>query len=329
MAAARLPLRKQVGLLLVSSFDGTRAPAYLRRRLRAGETSGVVVFRKNIASPGQLVALARSLQASAGRRALVATDQEGGQVRNLRFAGPVPAAPSQGSPGRVRTLSASAGRKLRRHGVNVNLAPVADVAGPGSVMRSRAFGSSPGPVADRVRASVRGYRAGRVASTVKHFPGFGAARRNTDQTPVTIFRRRSTILRVDLAPFRAAVREGAPLVMASHALYPGLDRRRIASQSRPILTALLRRRLRYRGAIITDSMEAQAVVRRSSVAVAAERAVAAGADLVLMTGSASWKLVYPRLLRTARRSPAFRRRVRESAARVLELRRKLGLRGVS
>ena len=78
--------------------------------------------------------------------------------------------------------------------------------------------------------------------------------------------------------------------------------------------------------IVTDSLEAQAVLHRSGVAEAAERSLRAGADLILMTGSASWNEVFPRLLRTARTSPAFRRRIDESAARVLALKRRLGLR---
>ena len=78
--------------------------------------------------------------------------------------------------------------------------------------------------------------------------------------------------------------------------------------------------------VVTDSLEAAAVLARSGVAAAAERSVRAGADLILMTGSASWNEVFPRLLARARRSPGFRRRVRDSAARVLALKRRLGLR---
>jgi beta-N-acetylhexosaminidase len=114
--------------------------------------------------------------------------------------------------------------------------------------------------------------------------------------------------------------------MLSHAIYPTLDPTRIASQSPPIATGLLRERLGYDGVVITDSIEAQAVLDRSNVAVAAERSVKAGADLILTTGSASWNEIYPRLLKLARRSPSFRKRVRDSAARVLELKRRLGLR---
>jgi len=77
--------------------------------------------------------------------------------------------------------------------------------------------------------------------------------------------------------------------------------------------------------VITDSMEAQAVLDRSDVATAAERSVEAGNDLVLMTGSGSWNLVYPTLLRRARDDEKFRERVRESAVRVLALKERLGL----
>jgi beta-N-acetylhexosaminidase len=117
-----------------------------------------------------------------------------------------------------------------------------------------------------------------------------------------------------------------PLVMASHALYPAYDRARIASQSAPILTGLLRERLHFRGAVVTDSLEAQAVLDRSSVATAARRSIEAGADLVLMTGSGSWNQVFPALLAQARRSRSFRRQVERSAGRVIALKRSLGLR---
>jgi beta-N-acetylhexosaminidase len=181
-------------------------------------------------------------------------------------------------------------------------------------------------VAASVRAAVRGSRRARIAATAKHFPGLGAATQNTDDAPVTIGEPRSRLDAVDLAPFRAAVAERVPLVMASHALYPAYDRGRIASQSAPLLTGLLRARLGFRGAVVTDSLEAQAVLDRSGVATAARRSIEAGADLVLMTGSASWNQVFPSLLAQARRSPRFRRQVQRSAERVLALKRALGLR---
>ena len=323
-APGGLTLRQQIGQLLVSSFDGTRAPAYLLRRLSARETAGVILFGRNVASERQLRSLTRQVQQAAGGGALVAVDQEGGSIRTVRFAGPAVAPAAQGGPAEVARHARRSARELRAVGVNVNLAPVADVAeGPGSVLAGRAFAGGPADVAVRVRAAVRGARRGDVAATAKHFPGLGAASRNTDDAAVTIASPPASLAR-QLEPFRAAVSGRVPLVMASHALYPALDPARIASQSAAVLERLLRGRLRFRGVVVTDSMEAEAVVQRSPVAKAAERSVAAGADLVLMTGSATWKLVFPRLLARARRSPAFRSRVREAAGRVLRLKRELG-----
>jgi len=192
---------------------------------------------------------------------------------------------------------------------------VADVPRAGSVMATRSFAGGPAGVAARTRASVRGLHDAGVAATAKHFPGLGAATVNTDDGPSTI---RTPVAR-DLAPFRAAIAEGVPLIMLSHASYPALDSRRIASQSRPVVTGLLRRRLGYEGVVVTDSLEAAAVLARSGIADAAERSIRAGADLILMTGSASWNDVYPHLLAEARRDPAFRKRIRAAAARVLAL----------
>ena len=203
--------------------------------------------------------------------------------------------------------------------MNVNLAPVADVPRAGSVMSTRSYSGDERGIAARTRASVRGLRDAGVAATAKHFPGLGGATVNTDDGPATV----RTPLDRDLVPFRAAIDEAVPLVMLSHASYSELNPQRIASQSRAIVTGLLRRRLGFDGVIVTDSLEAAAVLARSGVADAAERSIRAGADLILMTGSASWNDVFPRLLAVARRDSAFRKRIRESAARVLALKRAL------
>lgn len=207
--------------------------------------------------------------------------------------------------------------------MNVTLGPVADVAVPGSSLAARAYPGDGAAIGRSAAAAVRAYAQGGVAAEAKHFPGPGRARRNTDDASVTVAASRAALAGSDLAPFRAALAAGVPLVMVSHALYPAYDSARIASQSPLVMRGLLRSRLGFRGVVVTDSIEAQAVLDRSGVAEAAERSVAAGADLVLMTGSGSWRTVYPRLLARARRDPAFARRVRSAAARVGRLQRRL------
>jgi beta-N-acetylhexosaminidase len=311
-AGERLPFERAVGELVVLRFEGTRVPSYVRAILRRGWASGAILFHDNVVSDGQVRALARSLRAAAGQTPILAVDQEGGQVRVLPWAPPVAAAAAQ-RPGADARAGA---RALRAAGLNVALAPVADVAA-GAALAARSFGPQPSRA---VAAAVRGWRAGGVAPTVKHFPGLGRATANTDAASVTL----TGPTDADLAPFRAAIRAGVPLVMADHATYPALDRAHIASQSPAILRGLLRGRLGFRGVVMTDSMEAAAVRATGPIEQAAVRAIAAGADIVLTTGRGSWIRVYRALLARAQADPGFRARVRESAARVIALRRTLG-----
>ena len=321
-----LPLERQVGSLLLMSYDGVEVPAYILRRLRNGEGSGVIVFGPNAPDEDTLRAATRAMQRASGNAALVATDQEGGDIRSVAFAPPEPSQSALATPAAAREAARDGARALRDLGVNVNLAPVADVAEvPGSVVAGRAFPGDATAVAGLVVSALKAHERERVATTIKHFPGLGEATENTDDVSVTIDTPRDGLEDVALNPFQAGIRAGAPLVMLSHALYPALDADAIASQSRAVIQDLLRGELGFEGAVVTDSIEAQAVLERSGVAEAAERSVEAGVDLVLMTGSGSWNEVYPRLLRRARRDSAFRRRVAEAAERVLALKRRLAL----
>lgn len=317
--ADQLTLEQQVGQLVVLSFSGTAVPAYVREALRTRRAAGVILFGGNISSPRQLRALTTDLRRRSWRP-LVAIDQEGGDVRRVAWVGPDRTAAEQLAAGRVRADAAAAAHELRSLGINVTFAPVADVPSvPGAALADRAFSRDPVTVSQATRDAVRGWRDGGVAATAKHFPGIGAAPANTDDAIVTIRRSRAQLDTVDLPPFRAAIAAGVPLVMVGHARYRALDRTRIASQSRPIVEGLLRDELGFRGVVVTDSMEARASLATGSITTASERAVRAGADIVLLTGRGSYAPVYAHLLAVARRDAAFRARVEESAARVLAL----------
>ena len=324
--ANELSLGRQIGETLMIAFPGTTPPGYVQRALRLGRAGGVILFRGNAPSPSVTRALTRRLQRSARHRALIAVDQEGGSIRILPWAAPQPSQGATPTPFEAKRQASAAARDLKRAGVNVTLAPVADVGGPGSVMSGRAFPGGAVDVTALTSAAVSGYKGTRVGPTLKHFPGLGQAGTNTDDRPVTIGAPRAALETRDLPPFEAGIKAGAPLVMASHALYTGLDRKNIASQSRPILTTLLRDELGFKGVVITDSLEASAVLKRSSIELAALRSLSAGADILLLTGPGSFPRVRAQLLTAARRSPKFRARIAESAARVIALKRSLGLR---
>jgi beta-N-acetylhexosaminidase len=319
-ASADPPLRVQVGQLIVTGFPGTTAPAWLRGRLDKRELGGVILFGYNVASRSQVRSLDAQIQNAAHDDALIALDQEGGQVRRLPWASPLRDGFKQSTTHTAYRSAQAAARDLAAIGANVNLAPVADVAlGATSEMRRRAFPGDAGDVSRLVTAAVRGYRGRRVAPTVKHFPGFGAARANTDDAVVRIDRTRTQMEQAELKPFATAIASKVPIVMVAHALYPAYDAERIASQSPAILRTLLRDQLGFDGVVVTDGMEARAVLARSSVQEAAERSIRAGADIVLLTGSGSYLPVYNRLLARARSDSAFRARVAEAYVRVRAL----------
>jgi beta-N-acetylhexosaminidase len=318
----RSPAAREAGRTIVMRFAGTAPPGYVLRALRERRAAGVILFRDNVTSPGQLRAMTAALQRAAGGTALIMIDQEGGAIRNVPWAAPVIAPPGIATAGAARASATATARDLRAAGVNVNLAPVADVASVRrSVMRSRAFPGAAPQVGRLVAATVRGYAATGVLPTAKHFPGLGRSTVNTDLAPATVAGRG------ELAPFVAAIDAGVPLVMSSHALYAQLDRTRIASQSRRIMTTLLRERLGFDGVAITDSLEARAVVTRSSTPTAAARSLVAGNDLLLTTGKGSYLRVLRRLIADAKRSSAFRARLREAGDRAERLRTRLRRRG--
>src|SRR4051794_36884858 len=319
-----VPLRIQVGQLIATGFQGTSAPAWMRDRLAKRELGGVVLFGYNVRAKGQVRALDAQIQNAAHRDALIALDQEGGQVRRFPWASPLRDGSQQSTPHVAYRSAQSAASDLVDAGANVNLAPVADVAlSSSSEMRRRAFPGSAKNVATLLTYALRGYRNSGVAPTVKHFPGFGAARANTDDAVVRIDRTRAQMNSTELRPFRAAIAGHVPIVMVAHALYPALDSKNIASQSPAILQTLLRERLGFKGVVVTDSMEARAVLARSSVQEAAERSIRAGADIVLLSGSASYSPVYERLLARARSDSGFRARVAQAYARVRALKDRL------
>ena len=310
---------------MVFAFGGTTVPRNLRLRIARGEAAGVLLFGPNVASIAQVRRLTRELQAIRRPRGLraplvVMVDQEGGLVKRL------PGAPRRSPPqltatGRTaeaRAEGRATARTLGAAGVNVDLAPVVDVARPGSQMEDegRSFGRSTQTVNRYAAAFARGLAGGGVAATAKHFPGFGAAGANTDATRVVIRTPLITLRRRDLPPF-AAIRW--PLIMTSSAIYPAFDDQP-ALLSRRVVTGELRERMGYEGIVVTDSLNAGALTGRRDVL---RRAIRAGNDLLLFTTYASSAHAVERLARAFRGGSLSRASGAAAVARILALRRSL------
>ena len=222
----------------------------------------------------------------------------------------------------VRTKGQATGHGLRAVGVNVDLAPVADVAyGTGGFMylADRTFSTSSVKVARLAPAFARGLADRGVIATLKHFPGIGRVKRNTDRYVETVTASRAA-LASDLAPFEAGIAAGVPMIMLSNATYSAYDGLHAAGWSRTIATGLLRDTLGFAGVSITDSLSGTAAARGVSAAGLAYRASKAGVDMVMLTSDeASTRDAYDYLLRKATAGYLPRATLLASYARILAL----------
>jgi beta-N-acetylhexosaminidase len=225
-------------------------------------------------------------------------------------------------------FSAGQGRRtafdLRQVGINVDLAPVLDVGRPGGVIAEteRSFGSTAARVEATAIPFAEGLEAGGMIATAKHFPGFGAARENTDFSTERIDLSKAELRRVDERPYAAFAAGGGRMVMLSTAIYPAFSDRP-AAFTRAIATGELRNRLGFEGVSVTDALETPAVEDFGGTAKAAVAGARAGADVLLYArlgpGERAWKALLAKL-----RSGALdREEFEEAAQRVLDLRGEL------
>jgi len=263
---------------------------------------------------------------------LVATDQEGGEVQVLAGSGfsDIPSALDQSAQPRDQLVASARtwGKELADVGVNMNLAPVADlvdIARPASnepIGRwGREYGHDAATVSSQAGAFAEGMQASKVIPTYKHFPGLGRVKDNTDTSAgvVDSTTTRSADTAVSVI-FGAAIAAGAPVIMVSSATYSLIDPSAPAVFSSTIVTDMLRREMGFSGVVITDDVSAAVQVQDVSAGDRAVRAIRAGCDIVLASADPTVaEDMVMALISTARSDPAFAARVDESAARVLAL----------
>jgi beta-N-acetylhexosaminidase len=306
---------------LLASFPGTQPPDWLRRWLDEG-LGGVLLLAENVAGIGQLRALTASLREH-NPAVLIAADEEGGGLTTVQAPtgssypgnGALGAA---GDTGLTRRVAASMGAMLAASGVNLNLAPVADVnSNPANpVIGVRSFGADPGRVAAHTAAFVAGVQANLVAACAKHFPGHGRTDADSHLTLPVVQATLSELRQADLVPFRAAIDSGVRSVMTAHVVFPAVDDVP-ATVSRRFLTGLLRGELGFRGVTITDALGMAAIGDCATSAEGAVRAFAAGADLLcLPPGRAAQRRAREALAEAIAEGVVPAGRAEESAARV-------------
>jgi beta-N-acetylhexosaminidase len=290
-------LSRDLGQLLLVGVRGTEAEGNLELEalLCEARIGGVVLFARNIVDAAQLARLTGAMQARSractGRPLLVAVDAEGGRVMRLApragYTGTLSADElGRGNDVAVTELEARRiGAMLRAAGINWDLAPVVDVgynpANPVIVGHGRAFGADPARVVEQAQAFVRGLHEAGILTALKHFPGHGSSYADSHVGFVDVTE--TARPEVELAPYRALIAAGlADSVMTAHVVNRWVDDRFPATLSWRTITGVLRRDLGFQGPVVSDDLRMGAIEQRYGMAEAAQLALAAGVDVLLI-----------------------------------------------
>ncbi|HEY1983875.1 MAG TPA: beta-N-acetylhexosaminidase [Terracidiphilus sp.] len=310
-------LRHAAGSLIVAGLSGTELTGLERAWLKLIRPAGVILFKRNILDPRQTRALLDAATTSCVPNHVRYVDVEGGTVNRLRDAlAPMPSAQAVGAamrhtrkPAVAQEFGELIARAVRAFGFNTTLAPVVDLALPESaeVMGTRSVSPNPADVIDFARAFLAGLAARKIVGCGKHFPGLGGASSDTHFVTPEINRTWPQIWSEDLVPYRE-LHAALPMVMTNHAAYPHTPGKNMpASASRFWITTVLRKRIGYRGIILSDDLEMGGILKFLRIDEAAVEAIRAGSDLLEICHSAELILgTYEALIAEAERSAAFR-----------------------
>lgn len=330
-----MTLEQQIGQMLLLGWEGATEPEAQSVNDHATSliddllVGGVILMGRNISPPDNLRATLSELQGRAQRNGLpplfVATDQEGGRVRRLTppsytFAPPASEIGDTRDPSQARHWAAVIGKELKSVGINWNFAPVLDVNNnpDNPVIGNRSYGADPVLVAEMGVAAVRAFQEdAEILACGKHFPGHGDTNVDSHKSLPKISHGPDRLDKIELVPFRAAIKAGLAAIMTAHILFPELDAERPATLSPRILTGLLRQELGFEGLIITDSLTMGGVATGWGSPEAAVLAAIAGADILLCCGAwETQRAIRDALLDAARSGRLPQARIDESLARI-------------
>ncbi len=337
------PLNEQTGIdpalarladgVLIPPFPGVAAPGWILDALGRG-LAGVTLFGHNVL--GDTSALTASLRSACAIEPVIAIDEEGGDVTRVAYAdgSPYPGNAALGAVDDVsltRSVYLAMGRDLVSLGINLNLAPCADVLGGSSTaVGTRSFGSSTELVARHTVAAVQGLQAAGVAACAKHFPGHGSTGSvDSHHAIATVLGSLDDVWRRDLPPFSAAIESGAAAVMPGHLRVPELTGDRPATLSAAAVTGLLRGSLGFTGVVISDALEMKATQDVFGIPRASVLAIEAGVDLLCFgrdTDYETYQAVRAALADAVTSGSLPGSRLEEAADRVAHLRTRLAAR---
>lgn len=277
------------GKFLILGIPGPEMDSATRETVQEVRPSGFILFSRNIRSPKQFRALLDELRGLLPFRPFLAIDQEGGRVARLRQIGNEPPSArdlrERGDLSLVRRHGTLTGQILRLFGLNWNLAPVLDLGideEADNSLRNRCYGRTPGEVSRFAAAFLEGMRGEGILSCGKHFPGYTFARADPHETLPILNRTRLQLEEEEWKPFRSLL-PACDSLMIGHVRCPALDPSGTPSSLSPaVVEGTLRHQWDYPGLIVTDDLDMGAIANHYPLPDAAELALRAGSDLLLV-----------------------------------------------
>jgi beta-N-acetylhexosaminidase len=215
----------------------------------------------------------------------IAVDQEGGRVNRIKKGVAIlPPMSEIKTEKEAYSNGAILAKELKPLGIKLDLAPVVDVNTEikNPIIGDRSFGSNPLKVKKLSCAMIRGMQDNGLYACAKHFPGHGPTKKDSHKCLPEVNISYENWENIHLPPFVSAIKAGISCIMVGHILYPCLDKKYPSSLSHKIVTEILRKKLGYKGVIITDDILMKGITKKYTPEEAAVLAINAGADMVLV-----------------------------------------------
>ena len=278
------------GQMFTIGFEGSTPTPFVERFLGSHRGGGVILFRRNMVGPEEILELNGALRRLASHDVpYIMVDQEGGPVMRLRdWATPMPAMALVGSHKGVveaRRAGQILGEEVRALGFNVNCAPVLDVnSNPDNpIIGERSFSEEPDRVAELGEAFVRGMQGAGVLACGKHFPGHGDTDVDSHLALPILSHSLERLRAVELVPFRHVIRTASPaMIMTAHILFPELDPDFPCTLSPTVIPRLLRDELKFGGVVVTDDLEMKAIADQYDMEQVVQQGLLADVDVFLI-----------------------------------------------
>ena len=321
---------QSAGQRLMVGFDGIEFNPELRFLIDTLKVGGIIFFARNLKNPEQIKGLCASIQGyarSCGQPPLfIAVDQEGGRVARLKepFT-QFPGNSKMKGPEDAVYFAKTTAKEFLEVGINMNLAPVLDVAPEGinSIMAGRAFGPDPGWVSEQGKVVIEHLQAENIMAVAKHFPGIGRTVLDSHFELPDLDIDVDAMQGFDLFPFKTAISHDVAGIMLSHIRYIGIDPDWPASLSKTIADDLLRKQMGYDGVVMTDDLDMGAIEKHYDLKTAIQQILSADIDIPLICHAGpNIENAFKEILDVQRRSQTMKAKGMKSLKRIMRLKKR-------